>query len=88
VTALELADSGPVPAGFDGVTVNVYVVPLVSPEMLAVVGAGLPGTVVDACAVEPMYGVMVYAVAGSPVVGADQVTVADAYPAVAFTLPT
>ena len=46
--------------------------------MLAEVGAGLPGTVVGVCAVDPMYGVMVYAVAGSPVVGADQVTVADA----------
>ena len=42
------------------------------------VGAGFPGTVVGVCGVEPMYGVMAYAVAGSPVVGADHEIVADA----------
>ena len=54
VTVLDCADSGPVPAGFDAVTVNVYVVPLVRPDMTAEVGAGFPGTVVGDYAVEPM----------------------------------
>jgi hypothetical protein len=31
VTALELADAGPVPAAFDAATVHEYVTPLVSP---------------------------------------------------------
>jgi hypothetical protein len=59
VTALECGDSGPVPAGFDAVTVKVYVVPLVKPDTTADVGAGLPGTVVGVWAFDPMYGVMV-----------------------------
>ena len=47
------------PAGLDAVTVNVYVVPLVSPTTVALVGAGEPVTVVGVWAVVPMYGVMV-----------------------------
>ena len=64
VTALEAADSGPLPAGFDAVTVNVYVVPLVNPVTVVLVGAGFPVTVVVVCGVEPIYGVMTYDVAG------------------------
>jgi hypothetical protein len=46
VTAADGPDEGPVPAGLEAVTVNVYEVPLLSPVTLAVVGAGDPVTVV------------------------------------------
>src|SRR6516165_5374285 len=59
VTAFDCGDSGPVPAGLDAVTVNVYVVPFVRPDTTAEVGAGFPGTVVGVWATEPMYGVIV-----------------------------
>jgi len=54
VTAFDGEDTGPEPAALDGVTVNVYVVPLVSPDTVAEVGAGFPVTVVGVCAADPM----------------------------------
>ena len=59
VTALDAADGGLVPFGLDAVTVNVYVVPLVSPVTVVLVGAGEPVMVVDGCGVAPTYGVIV-----------------------------
>ena len=61
--------------------------PLVSPVTVFEVGAGLPVTVTGVCAAEPMNGVTVYVVIVLPplFVGAVQVTVADALPAVAVT---
>ena len=61
--------------------------PLVRPGTVVEVGAGLPVTVTGVCAVEPMNGVTVYVVIVLPplFVGAVQVTVADALPAVAVT---
>jgi hypothetical protein len=41
-------------------------------------GAGDPVTVLVGCATEPIYGVMVYVVTGPPVVGAVQLSPADA----------
>jgi hypothetical protein len=60
---------------------------LVNPVTVVEVGAGLPVTVTSVCAVEPMNGVTVYVVIVLPplFVGAVQVTVADALPAVAVT---
>jgi hypothetical protein len=55
VTELDADDAGPVPTELVADTVNVYAVPFVSPVTVA----GLPDTVVVACAVEPMYGVTV-----------------------------
>ncbi len=52
---------------------------------MVLVAGGAPDTVVAVCAVEPMYGVTVYDVAGPPVVGAVQDTVAEPGPAVALT---
>src|SRR5215471_7113627 len=57
VTALDGAEAGPVPMALVAVTVNVYVVPLVSPVMVVLVAGGDPVTVVGGCAVEPMNGV-------------------------------
>ena len=61
--------------------------PFVSPLTVAVVAGGLPVTVVGVCAVVPMYGVTVYLVIPLPpvLVGAVQVTDADALPAGAVT---
>jgi hypothetical protein len=59
VTALDAAESGPVPTEFVALTVNVYAVPLVSPVTTAVVGAGEPVTAVVACATPLTYGVTV-----------------------------
>jgi hypothetical protein len=78
VAGFEAVEAGPLPAGLDAVTVNVYVVPLVSPLTVPVVGAGEPVNVVGDCGVEPTYGVMVYVVAGPPVEGALQDNVAEA----------
>jgi len=51
---LDGADSLPVPLGLAAVTVNVYVTPLVSPVTVVEVGAGIPVTLVVACATDPM----------------------------------
>jgi hypothetical protein len=59
VTAFEAADAGPAPTALVAVTRNVYVVPLVSPVIAAVVAGGLPDTVTGVCAVVPTYGVTV-----------------------------
>jgi hypothetical protein len=59
VTAVDAADSAPVPTVFVALTVNVYAVPFVSPVTVAVVAGGDPVTVVGVCAVDPMYGVTV-----------------------------
>ena len=59
VTAFDAADSPPAPIAFVALTVNVYVVPLVSPVTVALVGAGLPDTIFGVCATDPMYGVTV-----------------------------
>src|SRR5262249_50868285 len=59
VTALDGSETGPFPFGLPAVTVNVYVVPLVSPVTVALVGAGAPDTTVTVCAVPLTYGVTV-----------------------------
>ena len=59
VTEFEDAEEGPVPMALVAVTLNVYVVPFVSPLTVAVVAGGLPVTVVGVCAVVPMNGVTV-----------------------------
>src|SRR5450755_2413076 len=46
VTAFEAAEGGPLPFALLAVTVKVYVVPLVRPLTIALVGAGEPVTVV------------------------------------------
>jgi hypothetical protein len=53
VTGLEGADAGPLPFGFDAVTVNVYDVPFAKLVTIALVGAGDPDTVVGVKAVAP-----------------------------------
>ena len=57
VTGLEAAEGGLVPTELVAVTVNVYVVPLVSPLIGVLVDE--PATVVGASAVDPAYGVTV-----------------------------
>ena len=84
-TALEWTDSGPGALLLTARTVNVYWVPDVRPLTVAVVAGGVPVIVVAVCAVEPTYGVTTYLATDPPLVGADQVTVADAFPAVAPT---
>ena len=59
VTGLDAADSAPVPTAFVAATVNVYVVPFVSPPTTVDVAGGDPLTTVDGCAVDPTYGVTV-----------------------------
>jgi hypothetical protein len=83
---LDCADGGPLPLPFEAVTVNVYVVPFVSPVTVSLVGAGEPETVVVGCAVDPMKGVMTYEVTAPPELGALQLSPAEALPAVATTL--
>jgi hypothetical protein len=86
VTGLECADSALVPTEFVADTVNVYVVPSVSPVTATLVEGGLPLTAVGACAVVPMYGVTVYRVIGLPPLdGAVQLTTAEPLPGVAVT---
>jgi hypothetical protein len=54
--------------------------------MVALVGGGDPRTSVTGCGVVPMYGVTVYFVMPlPPFAGAVQLTVADAFPALALT---
>jgi hypothetical protein len=57
VTAFDAADGEPVPLALLAVTVNVYVVPLVRPVIVALVADA--DTFVVGCAVVPMYGVIV-----------------------------
>jgi hypothetical protein len=59
VTADDGADAGPAPTALLADTVNVYAVPLVSPETVTLVAGGLPETVVTGCAAAPMNGVTV-----------------------------
>ncbi len=59
VTAFVGADAGLVPTALVAVTVNVYGVPLVRPDTVAVVGAGVPLTVVVGWATPLAYGVTV-----------------------------
>jgi hypothetical protein len=54
VTALDAADSALVPTALVAETVNVYVVPFVSPVTVVEVPGGLPLTVLVACGAEPM----------------------------------
>ena len=53
VTAFDGADAGPVPTALVPATVNVYVVPFVSPVTVVDVAGGLPLTVTGGCAVVP-----------------------------------
>jgi len=80
VTELEAAEAGPVPTAFVAVTVNVYAVPLVKPVTVI-------GLVVPVAVMLPGLEVTVKPVIGLPplLVGAVNVTVADALPAVAVT---
>ena len=80
-TLLDDADAGPVPAAFVAVTVNVYAVPLVSP--VTVIGLAAPIAVIP-----PGFDVTVYPVIALPPseVGAVNVTVASALPAVAVPM--
>ena len=64
---------------------NVYAVPGVSPVTVVLVAGGVPVIVFGVCAVEPMYGVILYDVTGPPPDGAVHDTVAEACPAVAVT---
>ncbi len=84
VTALEEADSGPVPMPFRAATRNVYGVPFPSPPIVA---AATGPTVTAACAAAPTYAVTTYAVTALPPLeaGLAQVTVACALPPVAAT---
>ena len=56
VSAALALEAGPVPTALVAATVNVYVVPLVSPVTLADVD--VEPVSIGVCAVEPMYGVM------------------------------
>lgn len=77
VTALDGVDAALVPMALTAATVKVYVVPLESPLTVAVVGGGDPLRMRACCAVDPMNGVMTYAViALPPFAGAVHVTVA------------
>jgi hypothetical protein len=58
-TALDAADAGPVPTPFVADTVNVYVVPFVSPVTVADLAVGSL-TCTGVCAAAPTYGVTVY----------------------------
>ena len=80
MTALDSADAGPAPLALTASTVNLYVVPLVSPVTVFVVAGGEPVTVVGVCAVVPTYGVIRYEVTGPPPEGAVHVTFADVPP--------
>jgi hypothetical protein len=82
VTALDGADAGPAPAAFAATTVNVYVVPLVSPVTVAEVTD--PATVDDA---PPGAAVTVYDVIALPpsVEGGVHDTMACVLPPVAVT---
>jgi hypothetical protein len=53
VTEADGAEAEPVPTLLVALTVKVYAVPSVRPVMVAVVGGGVPGTVVGVCAVTP-----------------------------------
>jgi hypothetical protein len=57
VTAADGDDAGPVPTALVAVTVNVYAVPLVSPDTVTDVAGGLPDTVTGVSAADPAYGV-------------------------------
>ena len=60
--------------------------PFVNPLTVVVVAGGFPLTVTGVCAAAPMNGVTVYDVIALPfAAGAVQLTVADAFPAVAVT---
>ena len=59
VTLFDAAETGPVPTAFVADTLNVYAVPFVNPETVALVAGGLPLTVVAVCAVVPTNGVTV-----------------------------
>jgi hypothetical protein len=59
VTEFEGAETGPTPFGFEAWTVNVYVDAGSRFGIVAVVAGGEPVTMVAACAVDPMYGVIV-----------------------------
>jgi hypothetical protein len=54
VTAFDCADAVPSPLALIACTTKRYVVPLVSPEIEAVVSAAVPWTVVGVCGVAPM----------------------------------
>jgi hypothetical protein len=82
---LDAAEGGPVPPSPLAVTLKVYVVPFVSPEIKVLVSGGVPVTLVAVCAVLPMNGVTVYEVGGPPVEGGVQLTAATALPALAET---
>src|SRR5690348_15082643 len=82
VMLFEAVEADPVPAEFTALTVNVYAVPLVSPFTVAVV-VDPPTEVVTL----PGLDTTVYEVMAAPLLeaGATHVTVACAFPAVAFT---
>ena len=62
VTGLDAAEAGAGRSGLSAWTVNVYVVPVVSPVIVVVVAGGEPVIVFGVWAVEPMYGVIRYEV--------------------------
>src|SRR4051794_1145094 len=87
VTAFDGADTAPAPLAFSACTVNVYVVPVVSPVTVVLVAGGEPLTTFGACAVEPTYGVTLYAATGPPLDGAVHDTRADVRPLSAAVTP-
>src|SRR4051794_11268816 len=87
VTAFAGADTAPAPLAFSACTVNVYVVPVVSPVTVVLVAGGEPLTTFGACAVEPTYGVTLYAATRPPPDGAVHHTRADVPPLSAAVTP-
>ena len=83
VTAFDGADAEPAPAELDACTTNVYDVPAVRPTTVVLVVD--PDTVVGVCALDPIYGVIVYVLGAPPLDGADHDTDALPLPAVAAT---
>ena len=80
VTEFVSADAGPAPLALTASTVKRYVVPVVRPLTVLLVGSGEPLTVTGADGVEPTYGVMRYELTGPPSDGAVQETLADVLP--------
>ena len=82
VTAPDATDCGPVPLAFLAATLNVYVVPFVSPVIVCDVAVEL--NVRAGCTMNPMYGVTTYPVIAEPLfAGAVHDTTADPFPGTA-----
>ena len=86
VTAVDGADTAPLPTALVAITVNVYAVPFVNPVTTRLAAGGVPVIVRAVCAVAPIYGTTVYLVITlPPLAGAVHDTVAEPEPATADT---